>query len=346
MEELRLDYSELQKTIEELLPKKFPISFEQLIESLSSGEFQGLQQIGKEMVVWLLQSITFPIEHGMRLLFLILFSALFSNLSKAFARDSTSHFGFLCVYFLIAVQVATGFSTSLQIVQEGMKNLCGFVSVLLPIYCISIAFVTGSITAVGYYQGTAFLLTFFQYLATYCFLPLSQVYLVLSLASCMQKKPMLEKMLELIVSLFSWIRKTLFGIALAFGAVQGILCPAIDSLKKTTVIHSASAIPVLGSLINGMWETVLGAGNVLKNAIGIGGVLILFLIGVIPLANLGLQYVMYRILSAVTEPVTGEMTGRFLTHAGIAQKLLFEALFLGMVLFLLLLVVMTKITTT
>ena len=54
---------------------------------------------------------------------------------------------------------------------------------------------------------------------------------------------------------------------------------------------------------------------------------------------------MYRILTAVTEPVTGEMIGRFLTHAGIAQKLLFEALFLGMILFLLLLVVMTKITT-
>ena len=156
---------------------------------------------------------------------------------------------------------------------------------------------------------------------------------------------MLEKMLELIVSLFSWIRKTLFGIALAFGAIQGILCPAIDSLKKTAVIRSASAIPVLGSLINGMWDTVLGAGTVLKNAIGIGGVFVLFLIGVIPLANLGLQYVMYRILTAVTEPVTGEMIGRFLTHAGIAQKLLFEALFLGMILFLLLLVVMTKITT-
>ena len=345
MEEFGLDYSELQKTIEQLLPEKFPISVEQLIESFRSGEIEGFAQIGKEVLEWLMQSITFPIEHGMRLLVLILFSALFSNLSKAFARDSTSHFGFLCVYLFMAVQVATGFSTSLQMVQEGMKNLCGFVSVLLPTYCISIAFVTGSITAVGYYQGTTFLLTFFQYLATYAMIPLSQVYLVLSLASCMQKKPILERMLELIVSLFSWIRKTLLGIALTFGAVQGILCPAIDSLKKTAVVRSVSAIPVLGSLLNGTWDTVLGAGTVLKNAIGMGGVVILFLIGVIPLTNLALQYVMYRVLVAVTEPVTGEMTGRFLTHAGIVQKLLLESLFFGMILFLLLLVVMTKITT-
>ena len=244
----------------------------------------------------------------------------------------------------MAVQVALGFTTSLQIVKEGMENLCEFVSVLLPTYCISIAFVTGSITAVGYYQGTAFLLTFFQYLATYCLIPLSQVYVMLSFASCMQKKPMLERLLELIVSLFSWVRKTLFGIGLAFGAVQGMLCPAIDSLKKTAVIRSASAIPVIGSLLNGMWETVLGAGNVLKNALGIGGVLILFLIGAIPLMSLGLQYLMYRILAAVTEPITQEMTGHFLKHAGIAQKLLFESLLMGMMLFLLLLVVMTRIT--
>ena len=345
MEEFGLDYSELQKTIEELLPKQFPLSFEQLIESLSSGELQGLQQIGKELGIWVYQTVTFPIEQGIRLLCLIFFSALFSNLSKAFARDSTSHFGFLCVYFLMAVQVATGFSASLQIVQEGLGNLCEFVSVLLPTYCISIAFVTGSITAVGYYQGTAFLLTVFQYIATYCFFPLSQVYLVLSLASCMQKKPMLEKMLELIVHLFSWVRKTLLGIALAFGAVQGILCPAIDGLKKTAVVRTASAIPMIGSLLSGMWDTVLGAGTVLKNAIGIGGVLVLFFIGLIPMLNLALQYVMYQILAAVTEPITQEMTGRFLTHAGIAQKLLFESLFFGILLFLLLLVVMTKITT-
>ena len=132
MQALQLDYSELQKTIEALLPKDFPVSLEQLLEKLTNGEVQGLRQMGHEVLEWLLHSITFPLEQGKKLFFLIVFSALFSNLSKAFAKEGTSHFGYLCVYFLMAVQAATGFSVSLQVAEEGMRNLCELVSVLLP----------------------------------------------------------------------------------------------------------------------------------------------------------------------------------------------------------------------
>lgn len=343
MEELQLDYTELQKTVENLLPEGCPVSFGELVQSLVGGKMGGLGSIGKELLSWLSESFVFPVEQGVRLLFLVLFSAMFSNLSKAFSREGTSHIGFLCVYLLMAVHAASGFAGSLKVTTEGMENLCGYVGVLLPMYCISIAVVTGSVTAVGYYQGTAFLIGFFELLARYCLIPLSQAYLLLALASCMQKKPMFEKLLEMIVSLFSWIRKTLLGIALTFGAVQGILSPAIDSLKRTAVVQSVSIIPGMGNLMNGAWKTVLGAGTVLKNAVGLGGILFLFLVAAVPLMKLVLQHLVYRLLAAMTEPVTQEATEKFLQHMGIAQKLLLETLSLGLFLFLLLLVVMTRI---
>lgn len=343
-EELELDYTDLQKTVEQLLPGDFPYTFEGLVKHLLTGEADGVKEILGEIGTWLESVITFPVEHGVRLLFLILFSALFSNLSKAFSREGTAHVGFLCVYFLLAVHTISGFLSSLTTTMEGMENLCGFVGVLLPMYCISIAVVTGSVTAVGYYQGTVFLLGFFEVLARYCLIPLAQAYLLLSFASCMQKKPIFKRLLELIVSLFRWIRKTLLGVALALGAVQGILAPAIDGVKKTAAVKAASVIPGIGELIGGAWETVLGAGVVLKNSIGLIGILFLFLVVAVPIAKLLLQYLMYRILAAVAEPVAQEMTEQLLLHVGIAQRLLVETLALGVIVFLLLLVVMTRIT--
>lgn len=343
-EELYIDYSELQKTVENLLPGDFPVSFEELVNRMVSGELGSMGEMFKEIGKWLLSSVTFPVEHGVRLLFLILFSALFSNLSKAFSREGTSHIGFLCVYLLMAVHAASGFAASLSTAGEGMENLCGFVGVLLPMYCISIAVVTGSVTAAGYYQGTVFLLGFFELLTRFCLLPLTQVYLMLSFASCMQKRPVFKRLLELIVSLFSWIRKTLLGVALAFGAVQGILAPAIDGLRRTAVVQSVSVIPGIGDLIGGAWETVMGAGVVLKNSIGLVGILFLLLVVAVPLVKLVLHYLVYRVLAAVTEPVIQEMTEQFLQHIGMAHRLLLETLALGMLLFLLLLVVMTRIS--
>ena len=343
-EELQPDYSELQKTVEHLLPDGFPITFEELVNRMINGEAGSLGGILREVAEWILSSVTFPVEHGVRLLFLILFSALFSNLSKAFSRDGTSHMGNLCVYMLMAVHTVSGFMASLSVTTEGMGNLCGFVGVLLPMYCISIAVVTGSVTAAGYYQGTAFLLGFFELLARVCLIPLVQVYLMLSFASCMQGRPVFRRLLELIVSLFSWIRKTMLGIVITFGAVQGILAPAIDGLKRTAVVQSASVIPGLGNLIGGAWETVLGAGVVLKNSIGLVGALFLVLVVAVPIVKLALHYLVYRVLEAITEPITKEMTEQFLHHVGIAERLLLEILVLGVMIFVLLLVVMTRIS--
>lgn len=342
-EELQVDYTELQKTVEQLLPDNFPITFEELVNRMVSGDLGSFRELFRELGGWLFASVSFPVEHGVKLLFLILFSALFSNLSKAFSREGTSNMGYLCVYLLMAVHTASGFVSSLRVTTEGMENLCGFMGVLLPMYCISIAVVTGSVTAAGYYQGTVFLLGFFELLARLCLIPLAQVYLMISFASCIQKRHVFRRLLELIAGLFSWIRKTMLGIVVAFGAVQGILAPAIDGLKRTAVIQSASIIPGVGNLIGGAWETVLGAGVVLRNAIGLVGVVFLILVVIVPMLKLGLHYLAYRILAAITEPVTKEMTEWFLIHMGVAHRLLMETLALGVMIFLLLLVVMTRI---
>lgn len=341
-EELQLDYSEIQETVERLLPKDCPVSVTELFEQLESGG--GLGSILEEIGKWLLQSVTIPVEQGIRLLFLVLFSALFSTLSKAFQKNGASQMGVLCMYLLVAIYITSGFQSSISIATQGLEGICEFTSVLLPTYCISIAFVTGSLTAVGYYQGTAFLIMVLEYLTTYVLLPMAQVYLLLSFASCMQRKPIFSKLVNLIENAFSWIQKTIIGVALAFGAIQSILIPAVDRLKKSAVIQTASAIPGVGNLINGAWETVMGAGIVLKNALGIGGVCLLFFIGLLPLCNLALRYLMYRFIGAVTEPVIQEQTEQLLFHAGTAQKLLLQTVGMGMFLFLLLLVVMTRIT--
>ena len=88
----------------------------------------------------------------------------------------------------------------------------------------------------------------------------------------------------------------------------------------------------------------MGAGVVLKNSLGIAGMVFLVLIAFLPMAKLVLQYLVYRVVLAVAEPVAQSTAEHFLYHVGVAQKLLMETLASGMLLFLLLLAVMTRIT--
>lgn len=344
MEELSLDYTEIQKMVEELLPGSLPVTFSELVEQLTAGNAGGLAGILSAFFGWLLEGVTFPAELGMHLLAILLLAALFTNVSKAFAKSSVSRVGYLCVYLLLTVYAASGFRASLAVVEEGVRSLCRFVEILVPTYCVSIAFVTGSLTAAGYYRGAVFAIAALEFVVRFVFLPMTQAYLLIAFASCMQKKPVFTKLLGLIETAFSWLQKTMLGLACAMGAVEGLLLPAIDGMKRTAVMKTAGAIPGVGTLLEGAWETVLGAGVVLKNAVGIAGVVLIFILCSIPLLKVGLQYLMYRVLAAVAEPVTEDMLEQFLVRVGAAHKLLFQVLFLGVLLFLLLLVVMTRIS--
>ena len=70
-EELKTDYSKLQETVEELLPKELPFTFEELVERFVNGETEGIWEFCKEMGVWLFSAVSFPLEHGVKLLLLI-----------------------------------------------------------------------------------------------------------------------------------------------------------------------------------------------------------------------------------------------------------------------------------
>ena len=48
-EELQIDYRELQKAVEELLPGAFPFTFEELVERLVKGETNQFGEIMKDM---------------------------------------------------------------------------------------------------------------------------------------------------------------------------------------------------------------------------------------------------------------------------------------------------------
>lgn len=345
MEYLELDYTEIQTMVEELLPGQMDLTFGELVQVLVSGDMQGFGEGIRRVGTWLVRTVTVPVEQAAKILLILLLAALFTNVSKAFSNRGVSRIGYLCVYLLLTVHIAGGFSASLRLVQEGLKSVLRFTGILVPTYCISIAFLTGSITAAGYYQGTVFLIGALQCLVRVLFLPLTQAYLLISFASCIQKKPVFTRLLELLETIFSWAQKTLLGLVIAMGSVQGFLLPAIDKVKRNAVIKTASAIPGVGQSIEGAWETVMGAAVVLKNAVGIGGVCLLFAIAGVPLCNLLLRFLLYKVLAAVAEPVTEDTLEQFLVHAGVAHRMLLQILFLAVLLFLILLMVMTRISS-
>ena len=110
-------------------------------------------------------------------------------------------------------------------------------------------------------------------------------------------------------------------------SLEGTLASSVDGITaKTAKTVVSSAIPVVGKILGDAVDTVLGCGIVLKNAVGIVGVIILIGICVIPIIKLSILFLSYKLLAIVSEPIADKNIVRLLEQIGDIFKI-----FLGII---------------
>lgn len=90
---------------------------------------------------------------------------------------------------------------------------------------------------------------------------------------------------------------------------------------KTAKTVVSSAIPVVGKILGDAVDTVLGCGVVLKNAVGIVGVIIVIGICITPIIKLAILTLAYKLLAVVSEPIADKKIVGLLGQIGDVFKI-------------------------
>ena len=72
---------------------------------------------------------------------------------------------------------------------------------------------------------------------------------------------------------------------------------------KTAKAAISSFIPVVGKVLGDAVDTVIGCSAILKNAIGIIGVIVVISICIVPILKLAVITIIYHLTSALCEPI-------------------------------------------
>lgn len=110
-------------------------------------------------------------------------------------------------------------------------------------------------------------------------------------------------------------------------SLEGTLASSVDGITaKTAKTVVSSAIPVVGKILGDAVDTVLGCGIVLKNAVGIVGVIIVIGICIMPIIKLSILFLSYKLLAIVSEPIADKNIVGLLEQIGDVFKI-----FLGII---------------
>lgn len=176
-----------------------------------------------------------------------------------------------------------------------ISELDSFSKVLLPTLAASAA-VSGSAVSASMQQVTAvFLVSLITSLVSSLLLPLTYLYIgVLAAGHCLQETR-LTALAEGLKKLVTWTLTTALLLFTIYLSVARVLTGATDAaaVKMTKAAISAS-VPVVGGVISDAAETVLAGASLVKNTIGIFGVLAVLSAVALPFLHLGIQYLLYK----------------------------------------------------
>lgn len=251
------------------------------------------------------------------ILAIIVIHSILKSISEGLENDSVSKLIYYVQYILIACLIMTNFSEVVKLVKEATINMVGFINLLIPLLTSLMVF-TGSITTSSMLEPIIlFAVNLIGNLIQGVLIPFVLVIAALSIVSKISDKVQINKLSNFMKSGVVWSLGIFLTIFVAIISLEGTLSSSVDGISaKTTKAVVSSAIPIVGKILGDAVDTVLGCGIILKNAVGIVGVVIIIGICITPILKLALVTISYKILASICEPIADEKIMKLLDQIG------------------------------
>ena len=336
-----MEMQQMQEAVNELLGEN-TFHVQEFLKELMKGE-QGVSK--KQSVLFikeqLLSALVMDRQTFVQVLLLVLVAALFSNFTEVFGNNQTAEVSFYIVYMLLSAILLHSFQMISQGISEKLQDLMVFMKALMPSYFLAVTAASGSATAMVFYEMVMVVIYLIQVVLLRLVLPGIHGYVLLEMINYLHKEDFLSHMAELMQTVLGWTLKTCTGITIGMQLVQNMISPAVDSLKRNVVGKTAAAIPGIGNAINGVTETALATAVLIRNSLGVMGILLLLLLGLPPVIKLGFTALIYKLLAALVQPVSDKRLVGCLSTIGEGCGLLLKVLLTAEFLFMITIAVLT-----
>jgi stage III sporulation protein AE len=216
---------------------------------------------------------------------------------------------------------------------------------LIPIL-ISLMLTTGAIVSTTVTETVLlFLINVIGRIISNLIIPLVLVGTSLAIVNSFSDKVQISRLSKFINSAVAWILGVILTVFVCVLAIEGTLSSSVDGLTaKTAKTAISTFIPVVGKIMGDTVDTVIGCANLLKNAVGVIGVVILFGIVAVPIIKIAIMWALMRLLSAFCEVIADEKIVRLFDTIADSYKVLFGILISVSIMFIVGITLVLRIT--
>lgn len=318
---------DIKKTVMGLLKGEPIVNVENLVAALG-------KMLVKEVV------INFNVMG--QIIVLAVFCAILQNLHGAFEGTNVGKLAYNACYILIAIIAIKSFNTAMNIGNEAIDTMVSYTQALFPTL-IALLVSVGGITSSTVFQPIIFgSISLIVTAIKYFILPLVYFSAVLSLLNNLSESIKVDKLASLLRQVAVGVMGVLLTIFLGVISVQGVASSSIDGAAiKTAKFAMDKFVPIVGKFLNDAFDTVVSCSLLIKNGIGIVGLVVLLMICLYPLIKIFSIIAIYRITGALIEPILDNQIVKCLNDMSKSLLIIFTAVIsVGVLFFIFITVIM------
>ena len=316
------------------------MSFTDIISDIKDGQVKNIiNRIGSLAINGIFSDLSNNKSLMIQLISIALLGSIFINISGSFGNGFVAENGFYVTYLIMTSIMLASFSVAMDMVCSSLERILVLIRIVVPVYALAMNYIGHTVTSAGMYEVILVGVWLVQAVILKFVIPLIKFYVIVSLVNNLNKEDSFSKLCLLIKNLVSWLLKTIVVFIAGLNIIKSLIEPQIDAIGRTTVNRVISAIPG-GSIMSVLAGTFLGAGLVIKNCIGVAGILLIVVLVMIPVVKMFLIMFMVRITGVVIQPIGEKRYVEGIEALSGGMSLLLQTIGSSVVLFMLTIAIM------
>lgn len=258
------------------------------------------------------------------LIALAMLCAILRNMQSAFENTNIGKVTYSVVYLVLISIAVRSFSLALNVGKAAIDRMVSFIQALMPIILTLLASI-GGITSTAIFNPLIF--TSIAIASTWIkniLLPIVFFASVLGVISNISTRFNVSFLATFLKQICIFLLGLFMSVFLGVLAVNGAASATLDGVSiRTAKFASKNFIPVVGGIFSDTVDTVVGCSLILKNAVGIFGLLIVLIITIFPVIKILSLVFIFKLSGVIIQPVGEEFIVRCLNDMANSLTLIF-----------------------
>lgn len=324
------------------------LSISEIVTRVTNGQplFE-IEEIFHSISSFFLKEISDSISLGIQIVAICILIGLMSHFSSAFGKDAVSTIGAMVCSCAVIALCLINFMEVYKLSENTIDRMALVMQVLLPIL-LPLLIAMGGLAS-GSILNPVILgaVTLFTTMIQKIILPILFFSCVFVLGNSLTDRNYVKKLAVLLRECALFVMGLAVTVFSGLTAIQGLVTKSADGMLLKTARYSVdNLVPIVGGFAADSMDLVLSCSAIIKNSIGIFGLLIIITLMTIPLIKLLAIALIYKITAALVEPIGNKVISDCLNELGNTVITLGAIVFLGAFLFIIFLSILISIGTT